>query len=44
MHSMDIMQPFMAYAGDFERTLADDDWTRLQSLVEHELLELIVAS
>ncbi len=27
---MDIMQQFMAYAGDFERTLADDDWTRLQ--------------
>jgi ketosteroid isomerase-like protein len=27
---MDIMQPFMAYAGDFERTLADDDWTRLR--------------
>lgn len=30
VHSMDIMQPFMAYAGDFERTLADDDWTRLR--------------
>jgi hypothetical protein len=27
---MDIMQQFMAYAGDFERTLADDDWTRLR--------------
>jgi hypothetical protein len=27
---MDIMQQFMAYAGDFERTLADDEWTRLQ--------------
>ncbi|MGH3054486.1 MAG: nuclear transport factor 2 family protein [Gaiellaceae bacterium] len=26
---MDIMQQFMAYAGDFERTLADDDWARL---------------
>jgi len=26
---MDIMQQFMAYAGDFERTLADDDWSRL---------------
>lgn len=26
---MDIMQEFMAYARDFERTLADDDWTRL---------------
>ncbi len=27
---MDILQQFMAYAGDFERTLADDDWTRLR--------------
>jgi len=26
---MDIMQQFMGYAGDFERTLADDDWERL---------------
>ena len=26
---MDIMQQFMAYAGDFEKTLRDDDWTRL---------------
>jgi len=26
---MDILQQFMAYAGDFERTLVDDDWTRL---------------
>jgi hypothetical protein len=26
---MDILQQFMAYAGEFERTLADDDWTRL---------------
>ena len=28
---MDIMQSFMAYAGDFERTYADDDWARLQA-------------
>ena len=27
---MEIMQQFMAYAGDFEKTLADDDWTRLR--------------
>jgi len=27
---MEIMQQFVAYAGDFERTLADDDWSRLQ--------------
>jgi len=27
---MDIMQQFMAYAGDFEKTLADDNWGRLQ--------------
>ena len=27
---MDIMQRFLAYAGDFERTLADDDWDRLR--------------
>src|SRR5512140_2338458 len=27
---MDIMRQFMAYAGDFEKTLADDDWTRLR--------------
>jgi len=26
---MDILQPFMSYARDFEKTLADDDWTRL---------------
>jgi hypothetical protein len=26
----DIMQQFMAYAAAFERTLVDDDWTRLQ--------------
>lgn len=26
---MDILERFLAYAGDFERTLADDDWTRL---------------
>ncbi len=25
-----ILQQFMAYAGDFERTFADDDWSRLQ--------------
>ena len=27
---MDILEHFMAYAGDFERTLADDDWSRLE--------------
>jgi len=27
---MDILPQFLAYAGDFERTLADDDWTRLR--------------
>ena len=27
---MDIMPQFMAYARDFEKTLADDDWTRLR--------------
>lgn len=26
---MDILQHFLAYAGDFEKTLADDDWSRL---------------
>ena len=26
---MDILERFLAYAGDFERTLLDDDWTRL---------------
>ena len=26
---MDILQQFLAYAGDFEKTLADDDWSRL---------------
>lgn len=25
------MQQFMAYAGEFEKTLADDDWSRLRS-------------
>jgi hypothetical protein len=27
---MEIMQQFLAYAGDFEKTLKDDDWTRLR--------------
>ena len=27
---MDIMQEFMTYAGNFEKTLADDDWSRLR--------------
>ena len=27
---MDVMQQFMEYARDFERTLVDDDWTRLR--------------
>jgi hypothetical protein len=27
---MDITQRFIAYAGDFEKTFADDDWTRLR--------------
>ena len=27
---MDNLQRFMAYAGAFEKTLADDDWTRLR--------------
>jgi len=26
---MDTLQRFLAYAGDFEKTLADDDWSRL---------------
>jgi SnoaL-like domain len=28
--SMDALQEFMQYAGEFERTLADDDWSRLR--------------
>jgi hypothetical protein len=27
---MDIREKFLMYAGDFEKTLADDDWSRLQ--------------
>lgn len=27
---MDILQSFMAYAQDFEKTYADDDWARLR--------------
>ena len=27
---MSILQQFITYAGDFEKTLADDDWTRLR--------------
>lgn len=27
---MDILQRFIAYAGDFEKTLHDDDWTRVK--------------
>lgn len=26
---MDILQQFLAYAGDFEKTYVDDDWSRL---------------
>ena len=26
---MDILQTFLGYAGDFEKTYADDDWSRL---------------
>ena len=26
---MDVLQEFMQYAGEFERTVVDDDWTRL---------------
>jgi len=28
--AMDILQEFLAYAGEFERTLQDDDWQRLR--------------
>ena len=28
--TMSILQSFLAYAGDFEKTLTDDDWTRLR--------------
>jgi hypothetical protein len=27
---MEILQEFFAYAGEFEKTLKDDDWTRLR--------------
>ena len=27
---MDTMQRFMTYAGDFEKTLGDDDWSRVK--------------
>jgi hypothetical protein len=27
---MDILQEFLAYAGDFEKTYLDDDWSRLR--------------
>ena len=27
---MDIVQRFVAYAGDFEKTYVDDDWSRLR--------------
>ena len=27
---MNILEQFLAYAGDFEKTLADDDWSRLR--------------
>jgi hypothetical protein len=27
---MDVLQRFTAYAADFEKTLADDDWSRLE--------------
>lgn len=27
---MEILQHFLAYAGDFEKTLKDDDWSRLR--------------
>ena len=27
---MDVLQQFLAYAGDFEKTYVDDDWSRLR--------------
>lgn len=33
---MDVLQRFLAYAADFERTLVDDDWTRLDDYFADE--------
>lgn len=42
---MEIMQNFLAYAGDFERTLADDDWERLrQYFAEDAVYEVLAKS
>jgi hypothetical protein len=40
---MDIMQEFFAYAGDFERTLVDDDWTRLHRYFADDAVYEVVA-
>jgi len=31
---MEILEEFLAYAGEFERTLVDDDWSRLERYFE----------
>jgi hypothetical protein len=42
---MEIMQQFLAYAGDFEKTLKDDDWTRLrQYFADDAVYEVRAAS
>jgi hypothetical protein len=41
---MDILQRFMAYAGDFEKTLADDDWTRVKPYFADDAVYEVKAS
>ena len=39
---MDILQHFMAYAADFEKTYKDDDWTRLrQHFTDDAIYEVV---
>jgi hypothetical protein len=40
---MDILPLFMAYARDFELTLADDDWTRLAQYFAADAVYEVVA-
>lgn len=41
---MDILQRFMTYAGDFEKTLADDDWTRVKPYFADDAIYEVKAS
>ena len=40
---MDVLQQFLQYAGDFEKTLADDDWSRLHRYFAEDAVYVVEA-